>query len=228
MADLPIIYTVRLDLTDEIKDAFNVWASGKHIQDLLEAGLLSALRFQSTVGEPEYMHLYELPNVELLATEKYGAVSKNDDTARDLHHGTMNHSAALYKQEIAVNVPETPREFDGPRSLIGGIKSKALATIRFDVADADADEVIRWHKEEHIPMIMEASGVVSARLCRRIGEHPVTPCREPGWFTIYELDNLDVIKDPKIKSANETEWAKSMHAKSTDVRFNTLNRITPA
>ncbi len=227
MAELPIIYTVRLDLTDEVREEFDAWAAGSHIQDLLNAGLLSALRFRSTRGEPEYMHLYELPNVELLSTEKYAAVSKNDDTGRKLHHGTLNHSAALYKQEVAVNVPETPREFSEPRSMIGGIKSKALATVRMDVSEGDGDELIRWHKEEHIPLMMAVDGVVNARLCRRVGEHPVTPCREPGWFSIYELDSLDVLKDPKVKAANETDWAKAMHGKTTDVRFSMLERITP-
>ena len=35
MPELPIIYTVRLDLTDEVRDEFERWAAGKHIQDVL-------------------------------------------------------------------------------------------------------------------------------------------------------------------------------------------------
>ena len=58
MAKLPIIYTVRLDITPEARDEFEAWASTKHIDDLLAAGFLSATRFKASKGSPEYLHLY--------------------------------------------------------------------------------------------------------------------------------------------------------------------------
>ena len=217
MAELPIIYTVRIDLTDEVRDGYDLWASGRHSQDLLAAGFLSALRFRSIHGDPQYLHLYQLPNVELLSTERYKDVSRNDDTGSQFHHGTSNHSAALYKQEIAVNVSD-------PAS---GFKSSHLATVRMDVPEAEADELVRWHREEHIPQMMAVSGVASARLCRFVSEHPVSPCHEPKWISIYEMESADVVQDAKVKAANETEWAKKIHAVTSDVRFNLLERIAP-
>ena len=106
MAELPIIYTVRLDLTDEVRDEFERWASGRHIQDVLAAGFLSASRFRSIQGDPQFLHLYQLPNVELLGTDRYKDVARNDNTASRLRHGMLNHSAALYKQELVANISD--------------------------------------------------------------------------------------------------------------------------
>ena len=229
MAELPVIYTVRLDLTEEVKEEFDQWAGTKHIDDLLGAGFLSAVRFRATRGEPEYLHLYELPNVELLSTEKYKDVGRNDATSSKLRHGVLNHSASLYEQVLTVNVPETPRTFPSPRTdSVGGVKSRHLATVRMDVGASDADELLRWHREEHFPRMTNIEGMVNARLCRRVATHPTTPCHDPEWVSIYELENVDVVGHPKVREANETDWAKTMQAKTSDVRFGVMERITPA
>ncbi len=229
MADLPIIYTVRLDLTPEVRDEFDAWAGTKHIDDLLAAGFLSAVRFKAYKGQPEYLHLYELPNPELLQTERYQNVSKNDPTADKLRHGVLNHSASLYEQVIAMKVPETPRSFPGPReSSIGGVKSRHLITVQMDVEAGWEDELVRWHQEEHIPSLLEAKGMVNARLCRRVAKHPKTPCRDPEWVAMYEMEGPETLQDPKMRAANETERAKLMHGATSDVRLCVLERVTPA
>ena len=229
MADLPIIYTVRIDLSEEVEEEANRWNNTAHISDLLAAGLLSAVRFRSVRGEPRYLHLYELPSVDLLSTEVYANVRKNDTWGPKLSHGFSSHSASTYQQVLAVNVPETPRTFPSPRTdSVGGVRSKYLVTVRMDVAPEAADELVRWHEEEHIPLTLEAEGVVNARLCRKQGQHPLNPSHDPEWLAIYEMDSLDALKHPKIKESNETDWARRMHAKTSDVRFNALERIFPA
>ena len=225
MAELPIIYTVRLDLTEDVRDEFELWAAGKHIDDLLAAGFLSAMRFRSIHGDPQYMHLYQLPSVELLNTEKYQAVARNDDTPVRLSRGILNHSAALYQQQLAVQ-PGGASGNHGDGSAAGGGLTHA-ATVRMDVPEADAAELVRWHAEEHIPLMLEVPGMMNARLCRLTARHPTTPCREPEWISIYELENAGVVRDPAVKAANETDWAKRVHAVTTGVKFNVLERIAP-
>ena len=79
MPDLPIIYTIRLDMQEDVTEEANLWNNTRHISDLLGSGFLSAVRFRSLKGEPEYLHLYELPNIDLLSTESYKNVRKYDD-----------------------------------------------------------------------------------------------------------------------------------------------------
>ena len=229
MVELPIIYTVRLDLSPEVSNAFDAWAGTKHINDLMSAGFLSAIRFKASTGQPEYLHLYELPNIDLMQTDKYQDVRKNDTTLAELRHGVLNHSASLYEQVVAVNVPETPRNVTNPpMTSVGGIRNKHLITVQMDVEVGQEEELVNWHREEHIQTMLGATGMVNGRLCRRVAKHPNTPCRDPEWVAIYEMDKADAPRDPKVKVANMTEWAKRMHQVTSDVRVCVLKRITPA
>ena len=115
MPDLPIIYTIRLDMQEDVTEEANLWNNTRHISDLLGSGFLSAVRFRSLKGEPEYLHLYELPNIDLLSTESYKNVRKYDDWGPKLSHGFSNHSASLYNQLVTVNIADTPRTFEEPR-----------------------------------------------------------------------------------------------------------------
>ena len=231
MADLPIIYTIRLDMQEDVTDEANLWNNTRHISDLLGSGFLSAVRFRSLKGEPDYLHLYELPNIDLLSTEAYKNVRKYDDWGPKLSHGFSNHSASLYTQLVTVNIADTPRTFEEPRDpakSMGAVQSKYLLAVRMDVPPEKADELVKWYEDEHIPLILKVPGFRSARLCRRAGLHPRTPCLDPEWISIWEIDDADAIRHPDIKAANETEWAKRVHEFTTDVRLGLHERIHPA
>ncbi|MBM3926272.1 MAG: hypothetical protein FJ320_09890 [SAR202 cluster bacterium] len=231
MAELPIIYTVRLDLAPDIEEEANRWNNGPHITDLLNAGFLSAVRYRSTRGDPKYLHLYELDSIDTLKTETYANVAKNDTWAPKIRHGFLNHSASLYKQIVTVKIKETPREFKKPRSSansVGGVRSKYLVTIRLDVAPDGVEEFMQWNRTEHFHLILGIKGMASARLCRKAGQHPKNPSHDPEWVAIYEVDDLAALKDPRMKALNETDWAKRMHQKQSDIRFNVLERVHPA
>ncbi len=231
MAELPIIYTVRLDMLEEVEEESNRWNNTKHISDLLGSGFLSAVRYRSISGEPKYLHVYELPSVELLSTEAYQNVRKHDDWGPKLSHGFSSHSASLYKQVLAVNIAETPRDFTEPRDpakSMGAITSSHLVTARMDVAPESADEFVQWHREEHIPMLLDAPSFRSVRLCQKHGEHPRTPSHDPEWVSIYEMEDAGAVEHPRVKESNSTEWAKRMHAVAANVQVNVLERIHPA
>ena len=225
MAELPIIYTVRLNVKEDMEEEFNEWASGRHISDLKGAGFLSAVRFRSVKGEPRYLHVYELESPEILSSEQYANVSKGDDVGAGLLGSILNHSAALFRQEVAINVPADAATGESP---IGGFRARHIITVRMEVAPDSSEELIRWHREEHIPTLLEAQGMLTGRLCRRIDLHPGTPCHEPAWLAIYEMESPDALKDPKVKAANETEWAQRMHSVTTDAKLGILERIAPA
>lgn len=223
MAKLPIIYTVRMDVTDEVRDLFEEWASTRHTEDLLAAGFLSAQRFQASKGKPEFLHLYELPGIELLQTDGYAAVAKNDPYITKVRTGLQNHSASLYEQVVNL----TSGESEGNSDSIAGIQSRHLITVQLEVEEGKEDELIEWHREEHMPTLLQAEGMLTGRLCRRTAKHPRTPCLDPTWVSIYEMSGPETLRDPKVKEANETEWAQRMHAATTEARLCILERITP-
>ena len=221
MAKSPIIYTVRMDVTDEVRDQFEEWASGRHIEDLMAAGFLSAQRFRASKGKPEFLHLYELENVDLLSTDTYKAVAQNDPNIGQVRTGLQNHSASLYEQVVYL-----PSNGDGER--VPGVGARHLITVQLEVQDGKEDELIEWHRTEHIPTLLQAEGMLAGRLCRRTAMHPSTPCLDPTWVSIYEMSGPETLGDPKVKEANSTEWAQQMHAVTTEARLCILERITPA
>lgn len=220
MANLPIIYTVRMDVTDEVRDLFEKWASTRHIEDLLAIGFLSAQRFRASKGKPEFLHLYELPSADLLSTDNYKAVAKNDPDIEQARSGLRNHSASLYEQ--VVNLPAI-----GEGERIPSVSSRHLITVQLEVEEGKEDELIEWHREEHIPTLLQAEGMLAGRLCRRTVKYPSLPCLDPTWVSIYEMSGPETLRDAKVKEANETEWAQRMHAATTEARLCILERITP-
>ena len=103
------IYTVRLDLTPEVVSEATKWNNTAHIQDLLDAGISSAVRYRSLQGNPEYLHLYEIPSPETLYTDIYASVKKNDNWGPRISHGFKNHTASIYEQILALETLPTPQ-----------------------------------------------------------------------------------------------------------------------
>ena len=102
MVKLPIIYTVRMDVTPEVRDFFEEWASGRHIEDLMAAGFVSAQRFRASKGKPEFLHLYELDNIDFLSTDGLQLPSPRMTpiSLTGSAPASINHSASLYEQVV--------------------------------------------------------------------------------------------------------------------------------
>ncbi len=230
MSNLPLVYIVRLDIAPEAAEEASAWSNESHVPDLLAAGFYSAARFRSVVGKPEYAHVYEIPSADIFFTDEYQGVRANDPDSERFRGAYSNHTNTPHEVLLAVNTLAPPSESPGRHGdPLGSIQSTCLVTVGVDVPLDAEEELSRWHEEEHIPRMLQIPGFSSARLCRRKGAHPKGYDNgEPKFVTIWELDSPDVLKgNPLVDEANSTEWAESMHAKSTNVRFNLMVRIFP-
>ena len=96
------------------------------------------------------------------------------------------------------------------------------------IDESISKDLILWNKTEHFPLILEATGALSARLCVKTEkQHPTSKSKDPGWLAIYEIDNLDFFKDQKVNEANSTEWASRIHNLTSLTDLNILKRIHP-
>ena len=68
MNQIPYIYTVRFDLDTAIEVEANQWANTSHIQDLLDIGILSAVRYKSIKGIQDYLHTVSYTHLTLPTT----------------------------------------------------------------------------------------------------------------------------------------------------------------
>ena len=229
MNQIPYIYTVRFDLIPEIEDETNQWTNTSHIQDLLDVGVYSAVRYKSIKGNPEYLHIYEIPNPDTLHTKSYAETRNNDETGAKLRHGFRNHSASVYEQIVTNRISPPPlKKNKTHQDSWGAIRSPFLITVRMKIDESISKDLILWNKTEHFPLILEATGALSARLCVKTEkQHPTSNSKDPGWLAIYEIDNLDFLKDQKVNEANSTEWASRIHNLTSLTDLNILKRIHP-
>lgn len=226
---IPYIYTVRFDLVPEIEAEANQWTNTSHIQDLLNIGVCSAVRYKSIKGNQEYLHIYEIPNPETLHTKIYAETRNNDETGAKLRHGFINHSASVYEQVVTNRITPTPlKKNKTSQDSWGGIRSPFLITTRMKVDQSLSKDLILWNKTEHFPLILAATGALSARLCVKTEkQHPTSNSKDPDWLAIYEIDNLNFLNDQKVAAANSTEWASRIHNLTSQVDLNILERIHP-
>ena len=99
-------------------------------------------------------------------------------------------------------------------------KLKVILIIQMDVDPEMEEEFNRWYEEEHIPMLMQVPGVLSARRCISQGENP-------KYVTIYEHKNIDVQKSRSYQKALETEWTKRIRPHLKNFTKRVLFQIYP-
>jgi hypothetical protein len=83
-------------------DDFNRWYNEEHIQERIEAGYLSARRFEAIVGDWKYLAVYELPDEKIIESSAYKNMMANpSEFTRKLQgHMTLRH--IFYRQEFSI------------------------------------------------------------------------------------------------------------------------------
>lgn len=104
-----------------------------------------------------------------------------------------------------------------------------MVAVASDVATGAEPEFLRWHEDEHMPLILAIPGFQSARLLRRKGVHPRDPHnREPGYLSLWEVENPRILKDnPALERARATPWAEKIRRSASDSSINVMLRIFP-
>lgn len=83
-----------------------------------------------------------------------------------------------------------------------------------EIESNDFDDVDKWYKEEHFPMLAKAPGYRRGLRYRLGVQNPMqddeTYAKCAKYLTIHELDDLSVLATNDVKAASETEWTKKV------------------
>ena len=71
----------------------------------------------------------------------------------------------------------------------GALMGQGAVLIWNDIADEGREEFYEWHDKEHVPERLAIAGF-------RRGRRFVKRSHSPEWFTMYEADDLSVVKSP--------------------------------
>ena len=206
---LPYLYIVRLNVEDEAKEKIANWSNQWHMPDLLEVGFWASTRYRCVEGEPEYLHLYEIPGPELFTTEEYRHICRCDppcgtvkcqnkaDPANPTGPQMLRHlkdgSRMVYEQIVDHRTAE-PRTHSPGRDgdPVGSVKSKTVWNVRLDVDPEVEEDFVKWHQEVHLQEIGDTPGFIAGRVGRRIDS---VSTADPKYLVIWEIESPDAMKN---------------------------------
>ena len=216
---LPYLYISTMTFSPRIESTADNWNNNVHIPDLMHAGFLDAVRYRTIEGILRTCHIYEVPNIEILTTNAYVRIEKPPS---DVLGGISNYSVSLYRHLLTARSIQTDEErvFDRQHT-------RYLATVKMDVAPDFSEELISWYREEHLPMLLDVKGIVSVKLCRRVGYHPVFRSFDPEWVFIYAMQSLEPLSHTSLESLATPRLQLQIRRQFMDLRFSVLERIFP-
>jgi antibiotic biosynthesis monooxygenase (ABM) superfamily enzyme len=97
---------------------------------------------------------------------------------------------------------------------------RIILIVQTDIAPEMEEEFNRWYEEEHIPLLLQVPGVLSAR-------RGVSKEGSPKYVAIYEHENINVQKSPAYQKAIETEWTSRIRPHFKNFTRRVLLQIYP-
>lgn len=89
---------VMMDIDPEHEEEFNRWYEEEHLPERKTCpGFLSARRFVSVEGEPKYLAIYDLENVEVLDTEAYKHIAGPSEWTARMRKLFKNYRRNVYR-----------------------------------------------------------------------------------------------------------------------------------
>ena len=251
MPDSAYIFTSRFNIPKGTAAKFEHWCNTKHLPDLLHAGFLSAAAFRSVQGEPEYLHLFEIPGMDVFESPAFAAMCLCDPPcpesgclaqrdpgrpgAQAMAAYFLDSSRAVYETFVMIDVGSAPTRSPGRLGdPLGSVRSPCIFTARMELDPSLEDEYLGWQERGVFPELAAVPGFLSGRIGRRVDnfapdelhEHVAA---EPAYVIMWELDSPAAYRDdnPRLAAARARPGAASMRAA---VRRNLINlsvRIFP-
>jgi uncharacterized protein (TIGR02118 family) len=82
---------------------------------------------------------------------------------------------------------------------------RIILIVQTDIAPEMEEEFNRWYEEEHLPLLLQVPGVLSAK-------RAVSQEGSPKYISIYEHENINVQKSTAYQRAIETEWTSRIRS----------------
>ena len=140
------------DLLPEARAEFYEWHNREHMPERLAIpGFRRGRRYIATDGGPEYFNLYEADSPEVLAGVDYLA--------------RLNHPTP-WTREVVASFRNVARGICRVLYSGGVGQGGAMLTLRFDVAEAAADEVSALLRDRFLPVLADAPAIAGVHLCR--------------------------------------------------------------
>jgi hypothetical protein len=184
------------EIESEVENDFNLWCEG-HVKDNLSLpGFLGARRLHKQaeftgVGEcPTYLTAYDLESAGAIETEAY---ANHDTSMPAAFSGRFQFSRMLFRA-IGSDPDVAGRQTRGA----------AILHVTVNVDPAYNDEFLAWYADVHVPAVLSAPGMLSARRYETVGVAADDNPAADGfrYLTLYEMEERDVMSRPETIEAS--------------------------
>ena len=207
----PLIYVVRLNVTDGQQAEWDDWYARQHAPDvvLTVPGFRSARSYRVVDGGSQLVcSVYEIDDVELFGSDEYQAVGANDPQIADVRTWHLDHSASIYRT-LQRYLPAS-----GERQRFA---MPWVTTARFS---SDATDPQGQKARSDVTALQQLAGFAGALVAVRTATHPRTPCLDPEWIAIAEWDG-----ESAALAAAETMTARFRERVDTETYVDTARRV---
>jgi hypothetical protein len=176
----------------EDEDEFNSWYDSEHMLERISIrGFLSARRWVADVpaGEGRYLATYELVSPQVLESPEYLAHVGEHHTPWSKR---MLARTAVFRRWACEQIL--------PGDALPHMMAHAMFAAIGDVPPEHEDEFNRWYDEEHVPLLVQVPGVLSARRFR-------ASSGSPRYVALYDLADDSVPQHPAWRAATRTDWS---------------------
>lgn len=206
MFDLLMVMT---DPPPAADDAFNRWYDD-HARARLEIpGIHTAQRYRATPGtQPMYMAWYDLDSTAVLDQPAYTVLRSNRPPGE-------------LEMIDSLPAPLDRRIYRGMEEFVSGDfdPESASACLAVWMSTEAPDELDRWYREEHVPMLFKAPGWLR---CRR---YELDTGAGPRHLALHDLAEEAVVAHPYAEAARHTEWRRRVVEARTSYERRLYRRI---
>jgi hypothetical protein len=182
----PAILFSQMEPPAELTEEFHRWYETDHIPARMALpGFLGARRYHALDGDPAYLAVYELDDLDALATEGYQQLKAAPSALTDRMLSLVNGFTRFTCEQIS----DVGQPVYGPY----------LSVVAFAVPDEFTDAFDEWYSGEHVPMLLEAADWLRVRRYRVLNG-------EGGPWThlaLHELASVEVMDSPERARARK-------------------------
>ncbi|MGH3277185.1 MAG: hypothetical protein ACRDNZ_23010 [Streptosporangiaceae bacterium] len=182
----PAILFSQMEPPAEVTGEFRDWYENDHIPARMALpGFQGARRFRAIDGEPAYLAIYDLDDLDALQTDGYLRLKAAPSALTDQMLGLVRGFTRFTCEQIA--------DIGAPAY------GDCLSAVAFAVPDEFTAQFDHWYEDEHVPMLLEAGGWLRVRRFR------VLDGTGGPWthLALHELASADVMDSPERARARQ-------------------------
>ena len=197
------------------EDEFNDWYDNEHVPHRIAIpSILTTSRWVAIDNKrPHHLALYDLESCEVLQEPPYSTLAS---TASERERDVQRRLQLLDRRTYDLIEPDIVPPKNGYDERVPG---PILITMEIEVKPELEDELNRWYREEHIPLLAKVPGWRRTRrfVLRESGPAKGSDAAEvmargkkPKYLAVHEWDSVASFETPQFKHATSTAWRMKM------------------